>query len=126
MMEELDKTANVDVMYVAEMDPPTADGCLVYDIGDDVLEDNQLTEVKVGPAQTKSRTFTFHKLDPNVETYSVIIRTLVNGRTIVSVSLKVFSLYRPDMHFIRAQKKCLSPQGPARKVAEACQSSERN
>ena len=92
-MEELDNTANVDVMYVAEMDPPTADGSLVYDIGDDALEDGQLTEVKVGPGQTKSRKFTFHKLDPNVETYSVIIRTLVNGRTIVSVSLKVFSLY---------------------------------
>ncbi len=40
-MEELDRTANVDVMYVAEMDPPTA----------------------------------------------VKIRTLVNGRTIVSASL---------------------------------------
>ena len=86
-MEELDRTANVDVMYVAEMDPPTADGSQVYDIGDDVIED-KLTEVKVDPT-TKSQKFTFKKLDPNVETYSVKIRTLVNGRTIVSVSLKV-------------------------------------
>ena len=94
-MEELDKTANVDVMYVAEMDPPTADGCLVYDIGDDVIEDTQLTEVKVGPTKKESHKFTFHKLDPNVETYSVKIRTLVNGHTIVTVSLKVFLFYKP-------------------------------
>ena len=92
-MEELDNTANVDVMYVAEMDPPTADGSLVYDIDNDVLKDGQLTEVKVGPTQTKSRKFTFHKLDPKVKTYSVKIRTLVNGHTIVSVSLKIFLLY---------------------------------
>ena len=105
-MEELDNTANVDVMYVAEMDPPTADGSLVYDIGDDALEDGQLTEVKVGPEQTKSRTFTFHKLDPNVETYSVKIRTLVNGHTIVTVSLKEFLFYKADMDFIRVQNQC--------------------
>ena len=86
-MEELDRTANVDVMYVAEMDPPTADGSLVYDIGNDIIED-QLNEVKVGPTLTKSHKFTFKNLDPNEEKYSVKIRTLVNGHTIVSVSLK--------------------------------------
>ena len=86
-MNELDRTANVDVMYVAEMDPPTADGSLVYNISDDVTKQN-LTEVKVDPTPTKSQKFTFKQLDPNVETYSVKIRTLVNGRTIVSVSLK--------------------------------------
>lgn len=89
MLEELDGTANVDVMYVAEMDPPTADGAQVYDIGDDVIED-QLTEVKVGATPTKSHKFKFHKLDPNVETYSVKIRTLVNGCTIVSSTKQVF------------------------------------
>ena len=105
-MEELDRTTNVDVMYVAEMDPPTADGCQVYDIGDDVIVD-KLTEVKVGLTPTKSHKFTFKKLDPNVETYSVKIRTLVNGRTIVSVSSKVklIFIYKSDMDIIRVQNE---------------------
>ena len=88
-MKELDRTANVDVMYVAEMDPPTADGAQVYDIDGDNVIQNQLTEVKVGTTLTKSHTFTFKNLDPNEEKYSVKIRTLVNGHTIVSVSLKL-------------------------------------
>ena len=87
-MDELDRTSSVDVMYVAEMDPPTADGAQVYDIGDDVIPDTQLTDVKIDPTtKTKTHKFTFKKLDPNVEKYSCIVRTLVNGRTIVYVSI---------------------------------------
>ena len=88
-MDELDRTSSVDVMYVAEMEPPTADGAQVYDIGDDVIPDTQLTDVKIDPTDAKSKIhkFTFKKLDPNVEKYSCIVRTLVNGRTIVYVSI---------------------------------------
>ena len=88
VMDELDRTSSVDVMYVAEMDPPTADGAQVYDIGDDVIPDTQLTDVKIDPiTKTKTHKFTFKKLDPNVEKYSCKIRTLVNGYTIVYVSI---------------------------------------
>ena len=92
-MEELDRQPGVDVMYTAEMVPPTADGCLVYDIGDGDNKgnkDTELTEVKTD----KSHKFTFKMLDPKVEEYSVKIRTLVNGRTIASVSIcKVFLIF---------------------------------
>ena len=87
-MVELDRIASVDVMYVAEMDPPTADGAQVYDIGDNVIPRAHLNEVKIDPtAKTKTHKFTFKKLDPNVEKYSCRIRLLVNGHTIVSVSI---------------------------------------
>ena len=90
-MEELDRTSGVDVMYTAEMVPPTADGALVYDIGyEKALKDTELTEVKTD----KSHKFIFEKLDPKVEEYSCKIRTLVNGRTIASVSIcKVFLIF---------------------------------
>ena len=82
-MEELDRTSGVDVMYTAEMVPPTADGALVYDIGyEEALKDTELTEVKTD----KSHKFVFEKLDSEVKQYSCKIRTLVNGRTIASVS----------------------------------------
>ena len=88
MMDELDRIPSVDVMYVAEMEPPTADGALVYDIGDDVIPSAHLTDVKIDPtAKSKTHKFTFKKLDPNAEKYTCRIRTLVNGRTIVSVSI---------------------------------------
>ena len=87
-MVELDRIASVDVMYVAEMDPPTADGAQVYDIGDNVIPRAHLNEVKIDPTtKTKTHKFTFKKLDPNVEKYSCKIRTLVNGYTIVYVSI---------------------------------------
>ena len=90
-MTKLDRTSGVDVMYTAEMVPPTADGALVYDIGyEDALKDTELTEVKTD----KSHKFIFEKLDPKVEEYSCKIRTLVNGRTIASVSIcKVFLIF---------------------------------
>ena len=90
-MVELDRIASVDVMYVAEMDPPTADGAQVYDIGDNVISRAHLNEVKIDPtAKTKTHKFTFKKLDPKVEKYSCRIRLLVNGHTIVSVSINSF------------------------------------
>ena len=87
-MDELDRTSSVDVMYVAEMDPPTADGAQVYDIGDDVINSSlnkQPNKEKIGPTTGKAHTFTFKKLKD--EKYSVVIKTLVNGRTIVRVSI---------------------------------------
>ena len=96
-MEELDRTSGVDVMYTAEMVPPTADGALVYDIGyEEALKDTELTEVKTDKSQVtdKSHKFIFEKLDSEVKEYSVKIRTLVNGRTIASVSIcKVFLIF---------------------------------
>ena len=90
-MEELDSLTAVDVMYVAELDPPTADGAQVWDIGQEKEKEIQLQAVKIGPSAaeptTKSHSFVFNDLDTTQEKYNVIIRTLVNGRTIVSVSI---------------------------------------
>ena len=92
-MDELDRINSVDVMYVAELDPPTADGAQVFDIGNDVIQSSlneQSNEEKISPTkgsslQGKSHTFTFKKLKD--EKYTVVIRTLVNGRTVVRVSI---------------------------------------
>lgn len=95
-MKELDRTSGCDVMYTAEMVPPTADGALVYDIDyEDALKNTELTEVKTDKVKTdKSHKFIFEKLDSEVKEYSVKIRTLVNGRTIASVSIcKVFLIF---------------------------------
>ena len=113
-MDELDRTSSVDVMYVAEMDPPTADGAQVYDIGDDVIPDTQLTDVKIDPTKkTKTHKFTFKKLDPNVEKYSCIVRTLVNGRTIVYVSIfKCLFFCKTDLDINRVKQMCSNPIEP--------------
>lgn len=89
-MTELDRTS--DVMYVAEMIPPTEDGAQVYDKGEKKA-DIKLSSIKVGSVKTattpeETPKFVFKKLDPD-ENYSVKIRTLVNGRTIVSVSIEL-------------------------------------
>ena len=113
-MVELDRIASVDVMYVAEMDPPTADGAQVYDIGDNVISRAHLNEVKIDPtAKTKTHKFTFKKLDPKVEKYSCRIRLLVNGHTIVSVSIIKLFFLKTEMDNIRVQKMCSIPQEPA-------------
>ena len=91
-MDELDRINSVDVMYVAELVPPTADGAQVFDIGNDVIKstlNEQSNKEKISPnrgpsLQGKSHTFKFKKLKD--EKYSVVIRTLVNGRTVVRVS----------------------------------------
>ena len=121
-MEELDRTSGVDVMYTAEMVPPTADGALVYDIGyEDALKDTELTEVKTDKSQVtdKSHKFIFEKLDSEVKEYSVKIRTLVNGRTIASVSIcKVFLIFINLTWIIseyeasvQIQSQCFTDQG---------------
>ena len=84
LMVTLDETPSVDVMYVAELVPPTLDGVQVVDIGDDVLPDMKEDEkAKIGKLASISNIFKFVHLDPEVKEYKVIIRTLVNGRTIV-------------------------------------------
>ena len=93
-MVTLDETPSVDVMYVAELVPPTPDGVQVVDIGDDVIPDmKEDEEAKIGKKYSNSNTFKFLHLDPKVEKYRVKIRTLVNGRTIVHVSFVVFLVY---------------------------------
>ena len=93
-MVTLDETPSVDVMYVAELVPPTPDGVQVVDIGDDVIPDmKEDEEAKIGKKDSNSNTFKFLHLDPKVEKYRVKIRTLVNGRTIVHVSFVVFLVY---------------------------------
>ena len=65
----------------------------VFDIGNDVIASSlneQSNEEKINPTkgsslQGKSHTFTFKKLKD--EKYTVVIRTLVNGRTVVRVSI---------------------------------------
>ena len=107
-MDELDRIPSVDVMYVAEMEPPTADGALVYDIGDDVIPSAHLTDVKIDPtAKTKTHKFTFKKLDPNVEKYTCRIRTLVNGHTIVSVSIFQSFFFAKLKWIISEYKRCV-------------------
>ena len=100
-MDELNKIPSVDVMYVAELEPPTADGAQVYDI--DVIN-SSLYKEKIVPS-SKTHTFTFKKLDKDKK-YSVRVRTLVNGRTIVCVSIfQSLLFYKPDMNNIRVQRK---------------------
>ena len=101
-MDELNRIPSVDVMYVAELEPPTADGAQVYDI--DVIN-RGLNKEKIVPT-SKTHTFTFKKLDKDKK-YSVRVRTLVNGRTIVCVSIFQSLFYKPCMDIIRVQKNYL-------------------